>query len=81
MYCEILHIKGSFDIKSVKVSELAFPEKQIKPVKIDDPEIELIYKAAIKTFRHNAVDLFMDCPSRERAGWLFDSLLYRQGGI
>ena len=73
MYCEILHIKGSFDIKSVKVSELAFPEKQIKPVKIDNPEIELIYKAAIKTFRHNAVDLFMDCPSRERAGWLFDS--------
>ena len=25
------------------------------------------------TFRQNAVDVFMDCPSRERAGWLCDS--------
>lgn len=32
-----------------------------------------IYKAALRTFAHNAVDLFTDCPSRERAGWLCDS--------
>jgi alpha-L-rhamnosidase len=25
------------------------------------------------TFAHNAVDLYSDCPSRERAGWLCDS--------
>lgn len=30
-------------------------------------------EAAIETFRQNAVDLFFDCPSRERAGWLCDS--------
>jgi alpha-L-rhamnosidase len=32
-----------------------------------------IYKAARQTFRQNTVDIFMDCPSRERAGWLCDS--------
>ena len=32
-----------------------------------------IYKAALRTFAHNAVDLYSDCPSRERAGWLCDS--------
>lgn len=32
-----------------------------------------IYRAALRTFSHNAVDLFTDCPSRERAGWLCDS--------
>lgn len=32
-----------------------------------------IYKAAVRTFSHNSVDLYYDCPSRERAGWLCDS--------
>ncbi len=34
---------------------------------------ENIYRAALRTFAHNAVDLYSDCPSRERAGWLCDS--------
>lgn len=37
------------------------------------PELNEIYVAALRTFAHNAVDLFTDCPSRERAGWLCDS--------
>jgi alpha-L-rhamnosidase len=32
-----------------------------------------IFEAARQTFRQNATDIFMDCPSRERAGWLCDS--------
>jgi len=32
-----------------------------------------IWDAAIETYRQNAVDLYTDCPSRERAGWLCDS--------
>ena len=32
-----------------------------------------VYNAATNTFKQNAVDIFMDCPSRERAGWLCDS--------
>ena len=32
-----------------------------------------IYRAAVRTFAHNAVDIYFDCPSRERAGWLCDS--------
>jgi alpha-L-rhamnosidase len=27
----------------------------------------------VETFRQNTLDIFMDCPSRERAGWLCDS--------
>lgn len=40
---------------------------------LDDPTLAAVYRAAIRTFAHNAVDLFTDCPSRERAGWLCDS--------
>lgn len=34
----------------------------------------MVRRAAVATFRQNALDVFMDCPSRERAGWLCDSL-------
>jgi alpha-L-rhamnosidase len=33
-----------------------------------------VRRAALWTFRQNALDIFMDCPARERAGWLCDSL-------
>ncbi len=39
----------------------------------DDERLNLIFKAAVETFKQNALDIFMDCPSRERAGWLCDS--------
>ncbi len=41
--------------------------------KPEDPMLMDICEAAARTFAHNAVDIYMDCPSRERAGWLCDS--------
>ena len=33
-----------------------------------DPALVKIFGAAMESFRQNAVDVFMDCPGRERAG-------------
>lgn len=38
-----------------------------------DEKLQKIYDAAVNTFRQCTTDIFMDCPSRERAGWLCDS--------
>ena len=38
-----------------------------------DKELNAIFEAAVNTFGQNALDIFMDCPGRERAGWLCDS--------
>lgn len=38
-----------------------------------DEKTERIFAAAHRTFCQNAVDIFTDCPGRERAGWLCDS--------
>ena len=38
-----------------------------------DPRLNELFEAARTTFAQNAVDVFMDCPHRERAGWLCDS--------
>ncbi len=59
------------------VSKVRFIEYKHPPVKnrvhIEDDELKIIYQAAIETFRSCALDTFMDCPSRERGGWLCDS--------
>ena len=39
----------------------------------DNNDLNRLFETARETFRQNALDIFMDCPSRERAGWLCDS--------
>lgn len=36
-------------------------------------KISAVFEAARNTFKQNALDIYMDCPGRERAGWLCDS--------
>lgn len=73
MYAEVIIVEGKATVKSLDIIELAFPKTLIKTFAAKDDELDLIYNAAVETFRHNVVDIYMDCPSRERAGWLFDS--------
>lgn len=39
----------------------------------DNENLNKIFDAAYQTIRQCALDIFMDCPSRERAGWTGDS--------
>jgi len=71
-YGEILYLDDNIKVKSVSICELAFPQKLIKPFKCKDEKFQVIYDAAVRSFRHNVLDIYMDCPSRERAGWLGD---------
>ena len=40
---------------------------------VGDGELCEIFDAAVETYRQNTFTAFLDCPSRERAGWLCDS--------
>lgn len=65
---------GTFKINGLKLIEIAFPKTAITAKFVsEDSVMEKIYDAAVLTFRANTVDIYMDCPSRERAGWLCDS--------
>ncbi len=59
---------SSFGIRTYEHDRARFIKREIK-----DDELARIYHAAEATFAHNAVDIYTDCPSRERAGWLCDS--------
>ena len=64
----------SFTIKNLRLYKVAFPASRITAKYVgEDDAMRRIYDAAVETFRSNTVDIYMDCPSRERAGWLCDS--------
>ncbi len=59
--------------------EFAHPPTGLCSFRSSDGELNLLFDAARESFRHNALDGFMDCASRERAGWLCDSCFTARG--
>ncbi len=72
-YLKVVCALGAVEVSSLKLVEYVNSKAKMAEFKCDDAALNRIYEAAIHTFEQNAVDLFMDCPSRERAGWLCDS--------
>lgn len=74
-YMNIVSLGGIVELKEFGIIRTDFNENEIiKTIRDDaDEQIKRIYASALETFRQNSYDIFMDCPSRERAGWLCDS--------
>lgn len=71
-YLRVACRTGTIALDRITVRRAGYPELSHLPI-IPDAELKRIYDAAIETFRQNVYDIYMDCPSRERAGWLCDS--------
>ena len=65
--------KGALKIDSFGIKSFENTASQLPVPDLGDKTLESIYRGALRTYAHNAVDLYTDCPSRERAGWLCDS--------
>lgn len=72
-YLKVIALDGDCRIDDIYLREFAYPENSAAAFSCSNHKLNAIYEAARETFRQNAVDVFMDCPSRERAGWLCDS--------
>ncbi|MFD2330267.1 hypothetical protein ACFSR7_13540 [Cohnella sp. GCM10020058] len=72
-YLKLLVWEGAADIRGIAVREYVCGDVVRGSFASGDPALDAIVAAGIETYRQNAVDIFMDCPSRERAGWLCDS--------
>lgn len=72
-YLQIACTQGSVQLHSAGIREYVYPLPTATCSGSDDPVHNKIWQAAKETFLQNASDIFMDCPSRERAGWLCDS--------
>uniref|UniRef100_UPI003564222D alpha-L-rhamnosidase-related protein n=1 Tax=Mariniphaga sp. TaxID=1954475 RepID=UPI003564222D len=72
-YLKAIVTEGNCTIEDLYIREYAYPDDARATFASSNPKLNAIYDAARQTYRQNAVDIFMDCPSRERAGWLCDS--------
>lgn len=73
-YLQLHALDGAITVERCYLRELANPNAGLASFSCSDPRFNAIFEAARQTFRQNATDILTDCPSRERAGWLFDSL-------
>ena len=72
-YLKLNVLQGRCSVRNVYLRQCANPETDEAQFACSDPRLNRVFEAARETFRQNATDIFMDCPSRERAGWLCDS--------
>ncbi len=72
-FLKILSLGGSCRVERVALREYANDDAGTARFNASDARLNRIFEAARETFRQSAIDVFMDCPSRERAGWLCDS--------
>ncbi len=65
---------GIVTMHGLSVLDDAYPDEHRTAFLCSDDNVNRLYKAAKKTLLLNTLDIFMDCPERERGGWLCDSL-------
>lgn len=70
----IFRIKGRVILKRAGIMEYFYPDEHKSSFLCSDDNINRLYDAAKRTLLLNTMDIFMDCPERERGGWLCDSL-------
>jgi alpha-L-rhamnosidase len=72
-YLKLMVLEGECEAHDIYLRECAAPNVWTAHFESNDEGLNTLFAAGRETYRQNAVDLFTDCPSRERAGWLCDS--------
>ena len=72
-YVEMAVDKGACELEQVYMRDYCGSHATRATFHSDSESTNALFEAARETHRQNALDIFMDCPSRERAGWLCDS--------
>ncbi len=72
-YLKLMALAGDCEVQGLYLREYVNPAVWQAHFAASDERLNRLFAAGRETFRQNAVDIFMDCPSRERAGWLCDS--------
>lgn len=65
---------GKVTLSSAAMVDFTYPDEHRASFLCSDDDVNRLYSAAKRTLLFNTLDVFMDCPDRERGGWLCDSL-------
>ncbi|MCQ2394793.1 MAG: hypothetical protein MJ249_10940 [Kiritimatiellae bacterium] len=80
-YLHVGVVGGAATVTAPFVRGFKNPDAKRASFRSSDPALDKIFVAARETFAQNAVDVFTDCPSRERAGWLCDSFFTARSSV
>ena len=80
-YVKAVCYGGEAEILSLTATPIENPAHTTFYGEIADAESNAILDAAFQTYKQNTLDLLMDCPSRERAGWTNDSYFAREADL
>ena len=72
-YLKLIARKGACTVSDMGLRTYENPDTDRAEFACSDGRLNTLFEAGRATFVQNAVDIFMDCPHRERAGWLCDS--------
>lgn len=72
-YCYLTVKDGEVNAEAPSLRGYRSPLANRPCPEFGDAALSQIFEAARSTFAQNTVDVFTDCPGRERAGWLCDS--------
>lgn len=80
-YAKFVALEGQCTLEDIALRTYENPAAARAYFACSDPRLNRIFEAGRATFAQNAVDIFMDCPSRERAGWLCDSYFTAESAL
>lgn len=69
----IFRTEKGVEIQFPRLLRYTYPDCGAADFECNDGDLNRIYEASKRTLRLNTLDIFMDCPQRERGGWLCDS--------
>lgn len=72
-YIKLICLGGELEINNLSITQTVCSVPITFDFKSGDERLNKILAAAKETFIQNSFDIFTDCPTRERAGWLCDS--------
>ncbi len=72
-YVEAISDNADIEIKEISMRDYCNSNCHRAKFESSNEDLNGIFEAARENYRQNALDIFMDCPGRERAGWLCDA--------
>ncbi|MDP4152794.1 MAG: hypothetical protein Q8865_05035 [Bacillota bacterium] len=70
---KVVATSGDAELNDIYLREYSNGDTDKAVFECSDNRLNEVFEAGRETFKQNSVDIFLDCPSRERAGWLCDS--------
>jgi alpha-L-rhamnosidase len=68
---------ASVSLNRLEVREHLYPRTGGAYFRSDDPGLDALYRAGIRTVQLNSLDSYTDCPTREQRAWVGDAVVHQ----